>query len=471
SALDVFTRTAGGLRLDRYAGISASLLEGFSLEAALENDGLSEKRWARGAPSWAAKLGAEPPGGLLRKAYAGKVLEARAFLGRRILPIDAELESWLSFLGACSADPSPPTLLARLGLRGADLSQLHALWAGRIERDEELTRQAFSLARKGKISIPTLRIVLPVLRPFPWSGSPAPAPVRAPEPEAHPPSAPPSDSPSPPPSLATPSFLLPNERAAGGAGSSARPLDPGTSEFVLPAAMVLPFAARNTADPGTTSRAAPAVSESMARDEPPPRSAPAPDIQARGETVAVFELPRGNVLPFSSEAAPPPKVEGTTGTLDAFELPIRPPLPFSAASSAAPSGSLGPSGAEKPPSPPVAPRRDAGGIGETVLAFDLSTLLSRTPSPPQKPREYAPAPPPAAVPLTMEQHASLCAELALYAGREAEILARYRVTPEARARLDKHYLSLVSESPEKRAAWNTAYRAYYEYLVAAARSR
>ncbi|MEZ4295391.1 MAG: hypothetical protein R3B70_10480 [Polyangiaceae bacterium] len=146
-----------------------------------------------------------------------------------------------------------------------------------------------------------------------------------------------------------------------------------------------------------------------------------------------------------------------TGTVEAFELRVKPPLPFSDASrDAAPD-------VAPPPAPSKEPQRKGQGIGETVVAFDLKALMASKPG--RSPAQ------PATIPLTMEQHASLCAELALYTGREPEILARYGVTAEDRATLDRHYASIVSESPEQRARWYNAYRDYYQYLVTAARSR
>lgn len=507
----LFSKTIAGVRLDRYAGICASLIESFSLQAALENDGMAPKTWERGAPAWAARLGAESPAGPLRAAYAGKVLEARAFLGRRILPLDADLESWLSFLAAFSVDPEPVALLRRLGLRRADMTHLQALWAGRIDGSPELTEQAREIASKRKAAVPQLRITPATLRPFPWSDLGRPS-ASSPEPLEEAVRSWPADRLRPAVEIATPSFLLQrpgasdrHSAASPRTPSPRTPLDPGTSEIVLPAAITLPFTAAPKSAPGP---------------ETPPAPAAAPAGSTRkglpsGDTAAVFELPKGLVLPFSERDSPGPEAPapssagrslqetsgetspilelprclplpfvlgpalGTerrplgeskkapsmpTGTADVLELPAGPPLPFASSPAAGPATSghrtsLPEERGEKRPS-----------LGETVVMFDLRTLLS---APPSRAPALAPGPavaPTSAVPLTMEQHASLCAELALHPGREAEILARYRVTAEARARLDEHYAALAATSPEKRKAWYEAYRTYHEWLVAAARS-
>ncbi len=74
-------------------------------------------------------------------------------------------------------------------------------------------------------------------------------------------------------------------------------------------------------------------------------------------------------------------------------------------------------------------------------------------------------PPPLRPLLTLEQHASLTVELAMAPERRAEILARYRITPEQKDPLDRHYERLTQEDPEQRAAWHAAYRAYHAWLI------
>ncbi len=501
---DVFSRSIAGVRLDRYAGICASLIEGFSLQAALENDGMSLKAWERSAPAWAAKLGAEPPAGSLRAAYAEKVLEARTLLGRRVLPLDSDLGSWLSFLAAFSIDPALLVSFQRVGLRRADISHLQGLWAGRADRSAELAKQVLALASKRKAAVPDLRIIPAALKPFPWSETGGTPPRPPPEAADSVVSLPPAGSPPPAVEIATPSFLLqcpdaPEQQSAAGADvpSARTPLDPGTSEFVLPAATVLPFASFG------------ALTAPLA-----PNPGAPPKGMLPGGTAAIFELPKGLVLPFSEKGdsprlEPPAALDAGQKTIGetspVFELPRRPPLPFAPApAKGAPSAAPGatekapsmptgtaevlelpkgaplpfaasprasPATADSSASPPEARSEKRASLGETVMAFDLRTLM------PAAPIRGATAPgapagaPARDVPLTMEQHASLCAELALYAGRETDILVRYRVTADARAHLDRHYAAVVAASPDKRRAWHEAYRTYHEWLVAAARSR
>ena len=80
---------------------------------------------------------------------------------------------------------------------------------------------------------------------------------------------------------------------------------------------------------------------------------------------------------------------------------------------------------------------------------------------PSQPASVRADPPPS---LTLEQHASLAAELATYPAHAREILARYRLTEETKTALDGYYRDRVSASPDMREAWNRAYRAYVEWL-------
>ncbi|MDI1482515.1 hypothetical protein [Polyangium sp. y55x31] len=84
------------------------------------------------------------------------------------------------------------------------------------------------------------------------------------------------------------------------------------------------------------------------------------------------------------------------------------------------------------------------------------------PAPPPRVEPEPRLPPPA---LTLEQHASLTVELAMAPDKRAEILARYRITPEQKSELDRHYERLVQRDASKHAAWHAAYRTYHAWLV------
>lgn len=210
--------------------------------------------------------------------------------------------------------------------------------------------------------------------------------------------------------------------------------------------------------------------------EPAPEplaATPAPEPPRRDlrGTAFSFEAPRGAELPFvaapAAPPAPPPPPAARpagqpapraslSGTALAHDpLPI-PALPFPAANSAA-----APLPKKNRPSTSVGASR---GVGAGPLPIPAGVKLfsddaPAAPLPPSPPA--APAPPR----LTLEQHASLCAELGRAPEREAEILHRYGVAPAERRALDDHYRAVVAASPPLRAAWNSAFQTYAAWLA------
>jgi hypothetical protein len=75
----------------------------------------------------------------------------------------------------------------------------------------------------------------------------------------------------------------------------------------------------------------------------------------------------------------------------------------------------------------------------------------------------------AAAPLTLEQYASLCVELADAPGRTEETLARYRITAAERERMDRSYEERFPREPALRAAWERACATYRDWLARSAR--
>ncbi len=67
--------------------------------------------------------------------------------------------------------------------------------------------------------------------------------------------------------------------------------------------------------------------------------------------------------------------------------------------------------------------------------------------------------------LTLEQHASMTAELAARPDLAMATLGRYGVTPEAKRATDEHYHAAMAGDGEVKAAWERAYRTYGEWLV------
>ncbi len=67
--------------------------------------------------------------------------------------------------------------------------------------------------------------------------------------------------------------------------------------------------------------------------------------------------------------------------------------------------------------------------------------------------------------LTLQQHASLCCEIAEAPERAAEAMARYHVTAAEKEGADRHHAAWFAREPAARAAWDEAYRTYRVWWV------
>lgn len=188
-------------------------------------------------------------------------------------------------------------------------------------------------------------------------------------------------------------------------------------------------------------------------------------------TALTLDTTRGPPLPFAepapSIAATPPKQSARTlpkeltGTAPALEDPGGPALPFVASAprpvTEAPKRSSSSVLEELSGTTPLldAPRGPALPFAENARAPKASTMSVRPPVPAISPPS-----------LTLEQHASLCVELAIDPSRSAETLARYHQTLASKAQLDNDYRERFARDPALRAAWNRAYQAYGAWLAA-----
>jgi len=183
------------------------------------------------------------------------------------------------------------------------------------------------------------------------------------------------------------------------------------------------------------------------------------------------------VLPFHAPAAP----------ADETALPVPAPLRSALPFHAPPPGAALPAVAR--PSGPS--RSAAANLGATVIgsvmpipaAFalpfarggDAPSPPPPVPTPPLATAAPAAAPPAAAPPpagpvtlggLTLEQHVSLCAELAHTPGAADAVLGRYRVTGAAKAEMDLAWKARFAADPALERKWHEAYRLYAAFLVA-----
>lgn len=187
-----------------------------------------------------------------------------------------------------------------------------------------------------------------------------------------------------------------------------------------------------------------------------------PTVVAPGNTAYVGDL-------VSSDGPSPwarrPKSE-LAGTSLAVEIPRVPALPFASAGSAAEALDRAVQAAEQIQGPkPAVP---AARLDATTDMLDLSSILQALPFAKEASHSSAmPAPqpaPPFAPGLTLEQHASMCVEIALGPARVAETLARYRITPQEKVLIDRYYRDRVAASAEVRAAWERSYQSYQVWL-------
>jgi len=190
--------------------------------------------------------------------------------------------------------------------------------------------------------------------------------------------------------------------------------------------------------------------------EPPPspRGEEHRAVDLRGTALAL-DAPSLPPLPFvplqappepgaSSRRAPAKLVE--TLPLGAGPLPL-PAMPFRPGDGASPRWAA-------PGSPPPSPRPPSP-LGGTSLAVDV----------PRGPATPFESPRPATPQLTLEQHASLIADLAWFPSRESEILRRYGIDAPEKRSLDDHYRAIVAASVDTRVAWNRAFQVYSAWLA------
>jgi hypothetical protein len=406
------------LTVEQYAGISAALVDGYPLDAVLENEDLALTAWPEADLAWKQRLVAEPA---TFESYRVRLGEAEDWLGRKVAPLDDDLAAWLGFLGAYAGHAAPFDLLGGLGLGMNDLGRLQRRWDRRLKADDELAKQAAELAKKKPTAVPKVSAAKGILKPFPWSKRRAPL--------------------KPPPA----EVVLREAPAKAKAAVEAPVYAFAAHPDLLPAAAPMP------------ARIAPPLGA------PAPARAPS---KLAGTALAA-DIPRGPALPFSrgiapkeiAEASPDeprPKRPALGGTALAVDVPRGPALPFAGeikANVAPPAPPPAPLPAPLPAPPDPAKRKK---LGELRFGMEIPKNL------PLARAAYTP-------PLTLEQHASLAVELGLAPDKTAETLARYHLTNETRAQLDAHYGAKIAASPETRAAWDRACQSYTTWLAASRR--
>jgi hypothetical protein len=473
-----------GISLVQLAAVAAARAQGFSLEEALDIEGLEPAQYRQADVACKAQLADPAAGAATFAAYEKELARAEERLARRVRPIDEDLAAWVHFLGAYGAHPAPAELLAGLGLAMPDLARLGRLWAQKLSADASLRQRAEKLGReKPPAAPPPLRVEPARLVPSPDARpKPPPAPVekKAEKKIEAPLQA--LDVPRPPP----PPAVLPISMPLGIAISD--PLASTLPVMSVPREPALPFAAMPPAAPEVAAR--PQVPDTGPREslsgtmlaQPVPKGPALPFAgqqpaipEALSGTMLAQPVPQGPALPFVEKERPQ---DAFSGTLAALPLPAGPAMPFAPAEPRPPevhenapapadttprealSGTSLALPVPKEPALPFAPKARPEGLGETALLLeiprDLIQSLTQKPAPPA---------------LTLEQHAAMTVEIVMEPARTAEVLARYGVTAAQREQMDRHYERVVHESEASRAAWHEAYRAHHARIVSGNRAR
>lgn len=490
-----------GVTLEQYAGITAALADAFSLRSALDLEGLDEATWKRASRAWKERLVGDGIDGPLFAEFKQKQIAAEDWLGRPVAPLADDLPAWISFLHAYGARAAPFELLTAASLRLSDVARLQRRWSRRLDADDQLKKQAADLAQRGAAPLPAITVGTAELRPFPWSRGR----VALPRAEAVAPAEELRD--------------IPLDQYAALCAALAQPAADRTRilvRFGLDEARFSPpdaaWKRRLAADEALARdyrqlfdhqrarlRAAALGGTSLVLDVPrgpalpfveadePPAVAmppvqrpPARTPSSLGGTSLAVDVPRGPALPFAVAGEPVRAPSPLAGTSLAVDVPRGPALPFSGSTTPAP----GPT-ANQParllgatalsvdvPQGPALPFT-GGNTGATPVGskgsklaqtsvFELPAHLRPKPAAAPPP---APAEPQAAAMLTLQQYASLFVELAMAPDRAAQILARYRLTPQQRESLDGHFQGRFAADPGLRAEWEQACATYRAWLV------
>lgn len=488
----------GGVSLAAFAGARAGIAEGFDLALVLAAERIDPAAWEAAEGAWDRRLAEDAEGdGALGEAFDEHQADARERYGRRLPPIDEDLAAWLDFHRRFSAAPDPPALLAEVGVRPAEVARLHRTWSRRAAADPALAAETRALLQRepGPLPVPTpapRALDLPAALPpafhsasppdeEPGEGDDGAPPLFVPLPEWDV-----VDEPAPRPPEAVPLVPLPAvidetlpetlsplrgpalpfappvpgaPRAPIAVTSAPAPRVGDGLGRTLDAPLISPFAA-GQALPFAEGK--PAVAPAAAA----PRSPASPVALDEGQTVmgVISPFAAGKALPFGprASAAPPPAAAPPAALGRTLDAPLISPfaagkaLPFAEGKSAAP-----PHGEPRPTASPAPPVLDETRIGSVISPFAL----------PFAERAGGPAPPAAALPtLTLEQYASLCSELSVFAAQEEAVFARYGLgSRPLRAAANVAWTARLRQNQAEYAEWQALYRRYHAYWTEIAR--
>jgi hypothetical protein len=167
----VASKAVSSVTLELFAGVSAVLTEGFTLSAALENDGITPAAWARAGLGWNRKLAAAGGGAPLSIEFRALLGQAQDWLGGRLVPVDDDPGAWLDLLSALGLSPDPTPVLAQLGVKAREVARSQRRWAERMAEDATVRGRVAALAGEKRKPVSGITVVAPVLKPFPWTSA------------------------------------------------------------------------------------------------------------------------------------------------------------------------------------------------------------------------------------------------------------------------------------------------------------
>ena len=472
--------------------MKAALAEGFPLDDALEIEGIDSAGWSTADPLWKVRLVDDPAA---FATYEAELADAEDWLDRSVTPLREELGAWLAFLDVYAAHPRPSELLKSSLLGVNDLSRLGRSWSRRAKEDAEIPRRIADM-RKGPLPpLPALVIQPPVLRRARGSASPGAGATATPT-EAASRVIVPTDTSMAPGNLRLYSYVAIKARLAESPGEEARVLaemgitgfaatDAGWKAVLQSDAVVardyrrlldghrarLHGAAKSTTADGaggsaprssvSASLGAPFPFAQAAPAAPPstPVSSPATNAPAAlSGTSMSFVMPKGPALPFAPTTPPSPPAP-TLGT--AASLPA--PAPRVNRAPAALSGTSVGFVAARGPVLPFAPEARAwrSGPSEQLPGPAPRGAALTVGAPPEPPVESArPAPT-----LTLQQYASLCAELAVSPDRTEAIFGQYGLgNLRDRLTVDLGWQERLRRNPAEYQGWQRIYQRWVAHF-------
>lgn len=151
--------------LSQYAGVLAGIAEDHPLDTILRNESVPPSAWPVAEQAWPERLEVDTDAA---DQFEELLDAARRRYGRRVVPLDEDLDVWLDFVRHWAAAADPLQFLSHHMLRPSDLLRLHRLWSTRMLDDAQLRERAMFVLGREPGAIPVLTIgAAPVVPPEP----------------------------------------------------------------------------------------------------------------------------------------------------------------------------------------------------------------------------------------------------------------------------------------------------------------